>query len=160
MSRGWTVYILMFAMFGVGLWAVLRVGSALEAPAEIAGTWKVRWESDSPTSGPEEGTLTVDQSGRFCTFHFDDEHGRSFSMKMVEGSALGHEKPGRPWARLEGDGYRMTLHSTAVQDTLRLEIAGREQYRGLIDRISRPADRAESDSDSSPKPAPVADARP
>jgi hypothetical protein len=156
MSRGWIVYILMFALLGVGLWAVLRIGAKLRAPEEIAGTWKVRWETESPTGGAKEGTLAVDQSGRFCTFHFDGNR-RSFSMKMIEGTALDRNTTGLPVARLEGDGYQVTLHSTAVQDSLRLELTGREQYRGLIDRVSRPGDRAESDS---PKPAPVADARP
>ena len=86
MSRGWIVYILMFGVLGVGLWAVLRFGAKLHAPEEIAGTWKVRWETTNPSGGPAEGTLAVDQSGRFCTFHFD-EHRRTISMKMIDGSA-------------------------------------------------------------------------
>ena len=156
MSRGWIVYILMFALLGVGLWAVLRIGAKLHAPDEIAGTWKVRWETTNPSGGPAEGTLAVDQSGRFCTFHFD-EHRRTLSMKMIDGSALGQRGSGIPMARLEGEGYQMTLHSTAVQDSLRMELAGPEKYVALIDRVSRPGERAAADA---PKPAsPVADAR-
>jgi hypothetical protein len=157
MSRGWIVYIFMFALLGVGLWAVMRVGATLRAPTEIAGTRKVRWETESPTGEAREGTLAVDQSGQFCTFHFDGQR-RSFSMKMIGGTVLGDGGAGVPVARLEGDGHQITLYSTAVQDSLRLELDGRDQYRALIDRVSRPGDElAESDS---PKPAPVADARP
>jgi hypothetical protein len=117
----------------------------------------VRWETESPTGEAKEGTLAVDQSGQFCTFHFDGQR-RSFSMKMIGGTALGQSgTAGLPVARLEGDGHQITLYSTAVQDSLRLELDGHEQYRALIDRISRPGDLAESDS---PKPPPVADARP
>src|SRR4051794_29154494 len=87
MIRGYVVYILMFVALGVGLWAVLQFGATLQAPSEIAGTWHVQWETASPTGSGFGGTMTIDQSGRFCTVHFDGT--RAMSLKIIEGTALG-----------------------------------------------------------------------
>jgi hypothetical protein len=158
MNRGYAVYIIMFAVLGLGLWAVLRFGATLQAPAEIAGTWHVQWETPSPTGAAVQGTMTVDQSGRFCTFHFDGGAPRTMSLKMVEGTALGQGDPKTPLARLTGEGYDMTLHPTAVHDAIRLEISGRDHHVGFAERVSRPGDRAAGGPTRTP--APVADARP
>ena len=155
MVRGYVVYIFMFVVLGVGMWAVLRLGATLQAPAEIAGTWHVRWETAPPDSGVQ-GTMTVDQSGRFCTFHFDEK--RSMSLKMVAGTALGQGDPQQPMARLVGDGYTMMIHPTAVRDAVRLEISGPDHHVGFAERVSRPGDRAAAAPSPTSVP-PVADAR-
>jgi len=156
MLRGYVVYILMFAVLGFGLWFVLRVGATLQAPAEIAGEWRVQWETASPTGMGYHGAMRIDQSGRFCTMHFDGK--RSMSLKIVDGTALGQGDPKLPVARLSGDGYHVTLYPTAVHDSVRLEISGRETHRGVADRVGRPGERAAAGETKTP--APVADARP
>jgi hypothetical protein len=157
MARGYVVYILMFVALGVGLWAVLRLGTTLQAPAEIAGTWQVQWETAPPTGSGFKGTMTVDQSGRFCTFHFDNT--RTMSLKMVAGTALGQGDPQSPIARLVGEGYDMTIHPTAVRDAVRLEISGRDHHVGFAERLNRPGDRAAAAAPSPTVVPPVADAR-
>jgi hypothetical protein len=155
MLRGYVVYILMFAVLGFGLWFVLRVGATLQAPAEIAGEWRVQWETASPSGMGYHGVMRIDQSGRFCTMHFDDK--RTMSLKIVDGTALGHDDPKLPVARLSGNGYQMTLYPTAVRDSVRLEISGRDHHRGVADRVSRAGERAAGETKTLP---PVADARP
>ena|SRR5687767_8387649 len=155
MLRGYVVYILMFAVLGIGLWAVLRIGAKLQAPAEIAGEYRVQWETGSPTDMGYHGVMRIDQSGRFCTVHFDEK--RTMGLKIIDGTALGEGDPKRPLARMSGDGYVVTLYPTAVQESVRVEISGRDEHRGTADRISRPGARAAGET----KPlAPVADARP
>ncbi len=153
MLRGYLVYIITFAALVVGLWYVLRLGATLEAPAEIAGEWKVRWETASPTGMGYHGVMRIDQSGLYCTLAFDDA--RTMSLKMIDGTALGKDDPAMPLARLSGDGYQVTLHATEIRDTVRLEIAGRDHYSGLAERVSEPEERA---SRRTPALAPVADA--
>lgn len=154
MLRGYIVYIITFAALIVGLWYVLRLGAALQAPAEIAGEWQVRWETESPTGMGYHGVMRIDQSGLFCTLDFDNA--RTISLKMIDGTALGQGDPKMPLARLSGGGYQVTLHPTAVRDTARIEISGRHHHRGLAERVSRGSERA---SGSPPALAPVADAR-
>jgi hypothetical protein len=159
MLRGYVVYILMFVALGVGLWAVLRFGATLQAPAEIAGQWDVRWETASPTGLGYHGTMRIDQSGRYCTLEFDDA--RTIAMKMVEGTALGRGDAKLPLARLSGGGYHVTLSPTAVREQLLVEIAGRGNHRGLAERVSRPSERAAAGGAGGAPPSvvPVADAR-
>ncbi len=156
MIRGYIVYIFTFAALVFGLWFVLRVGATLAAPAEIAGEWRVQWETASPTGMGYHGVMRVDQSGRYCTFQFDDA--RTMSLKIVDGTALGQGDPKLPVARLSGDGYHMTLHPTAVRDAVQIEISGSAHYRGFAERVSRPSERASSGDAKTL--APVADARP
>lgn len=155
MLRGYIVYILVFAVLGVGLWFVLRVGQTLEAPAEIAGEWRVQWETASPTDMGFHGVMRVDQSGRYCTFEFDQT--RTMSLKIVGGTALGEDDPKLPVAQLSGGGYHVTLHPTAVRDAVQIEISGRDHYRGFAERVSRPSETATA---GAPLIPPVADARP
>ncbi|MGB7156854.1 MAG: hypothetical protein WBD40_02235 [Tepidisphaeraceae bacterium] len=154
MLRGYLIYFVMFIALGLGLWGVLRVGATLQAPAEIAGEWRVRWETTSPTGSGYHGTMKIEQSGRYCTFRFDGT--RTMSLKMVGGTALGQTDAQQPVARLVGGDYQMTLQRTANRDELRLEISGRDHFRGFADRVNRPGDSAASPSSTLP---PVADAR-
>lgn len=165
--RGYLLYALTFLALAAGLWAVLSIGAALQAPAEIAGQWSVRWETASPSGSGYHGTMKVDQSGRYCTFHFDGA--RTMSLKMVAGSALGQGDPQQPTARLVGDGYQVTLHPTATRGALRVEIWGRDHHRGFAERVSRPSQRAMESAApmaartaapmAAPTVVPVADAR-
>jgi hypothetical protein len=162
MLRGYLIYVLMFAVLGFGLWFVLRLGATLQAPAEIAGEWHVRWETASPTGMGYHGVMRIDQSGRYCTFAFDDT--RTMSLKIVDGTALGQGNPQQPLARLAGGGYQVTLHPTATRDVVRMEISGHNHYRGLAERVNRPGEEASAHApatDPAPVAAvPVADARP
>jgi hypothetical protein len=154
MIRGYVVYILMFAALSFGLWFVMRRGATLQAPAEIAGQWHVRWETASPTGAGYQGVMRIDQSGRYCTFVFDDT--RTMSLKIVDGTVLGQRAAELPLARLSGEGYILALHPTAVHDAVRIEISGRDHHRGFAERIGRPSDRAAGATHTLP---PVADAQ-
>jgi len=63
----------MLLVFGVGLWAILRVGSRLRPARNVAGEWHVQWGEGTRPSLPDQ--MTVAQSGKFvtATFHAPDE---------------------------------------------------------------------------------------
>jgi hypothetical protein len=57
-------YVVMLAVFAAGLWLILRVGSRLEAPKDIAGQWTLTW-SNPQSDLPKQ--IAFRQSGRFIT---------------------------------------------------------------------------------------------
>ena len=62
MSKATAAYATMFLLLVGGLWAILRIGAGLQAPADLTGAWAVRWEDGraEPFSA-----ITVEQSGLF-----------------------------------------------------------------------------------------------
>jgi hypothetical protein len=79
MSRATFVYIIMIAVFGAGLWAIISFGSILlRAPTDLSGKWELR----APTTAaddPADHTMAVQQSGRYFNVLLD---GRPHSMKL------------------------------------------------------------------------------
>lgn len=62
MSKASAAYATMFVVLVVGLWAILRIGAGLQAPADLRGAWEVRW--DDGHAAPFSA-MTVEQSGLF-----------------------------------------------------------------------------------------------
>jgi hypothetical protein len=77
-SKGTGVYVIMLAVFGAGLWAILSFGSiVLRAPTDLAGTWELRPPGTGKDARPAH-TLVVEQSGRFFEVAIDGSPARSF----------------------------------------------------------------------------------
>jgi hypothetical protein len=62
MTKATAAYATMFLLLVGGLWAILRIGAGLQAPADLRGAWAVRW--DDGRAEPFNA-MTVEQSGLF-----------------------------------------------------------------------------------------------
>ncbi len=67
MKNAITTYLLMFVASIVGLWLILHLGSRLQAPPALEGTWLLHPQS----SLQEPLTATIEQSGRFVRISFN-----------------------------------------------------------------------------------------
>ena len=82
MSRGTFIYVVMLAVFGAGLWAILSFGSILlRAPEDLSGEWQLY---EPGAAGPDDDpvkTMSVDQSGQFFKVRIN---GDVMDMKLIE----------------------------------------------------------------------------
>ena len=82
MSRGTFIYVVMLAVFGAGLWAILSFGSLLlRAPEDLSGEWQL---FEPGAAGPDDEpvkTMSVDQSGQFFKVRMN---GHVMDMKLIE----------------------------------------------------------------------------
>ena len=62
MSRPSAIYLLTIAMLVIGLWAIMRIGTHLRAPVELAGKWEM--VADGDREGAKQMVM-VEQSGKF-----------------------------------------------------------------------------------------------
>jgi hypothetical protein len=77
MSKPTSIYFLMLAIFGAGLWLILSIGNVmLHAPTDLSGTWRL-WAMD----GPQEHQMVVQQSGRYLRLDLDHH---SYDLKMTQ----------------------------------------------------------------------------
>lgn len=65
MNRSTLIYVGMFLVLIAGLWAILRVGSRIEPPHDLSGSWSARPIDASPDADPIR--MEIIQSGRFLT---------------------------------------------------------------------------------------------
>jgi hypothetical protein len=145
MVRAYTIYVGMFVALVVGLWAILTAGSRLTAPEDLSGEWHVTWATTSPTGGSEpDGTMRVQQSGRFFNVTFDDA--LQLRLKLADGDAAatpaGGTAPSSP-KRLVGDPWVLSVQRIPASGDLALELAGPETFQGIA---RRPADSQPVDS--------------
>lgn len=105
MSRATSVYILMLAIFGSGLWAVITLGTVLlRAPHDLSGRWELR-PRGAPANAKPSHVLHIDQSGRFLQVTID---GRTYPMKLIadEPGAM----PGQRRILITGNGTEILFH--------------------------------------------------
>ena len=116
MSRATAVYVCMVVALVGGLWAVLRVGSRLQAPPDLSGRWELQ---PLDPAGPERPageerlgrSVRVDQSGRFFRLEFD--RGRVMNLRLLRQSSIG-SGPARKVRMELGDGT-WTLAQPLIQ---------------------------------------------
>lgn len=81
MNRATGVYVIMFLIFGSGLWLILSLDWLVQAPPDLAGTWKLQ-----PISAPgrfkHADEITVQQSGKFIEITFLNT-GERLPMRLV-----------------------------------------------------------------------------
>jgi hypothetical protein len=143
MNRGYAIYVAMFVALIVGLWGILTAGSKLRAPDSLSGQWQVTWATESPTGGQQpDGTMLVQQSGRFVNVTFDDA--LRLKLKLAEGAGvIADAGPDAPPARLVGGDWTLNVHRIPQSDELALELTGPGRYQGVA---RRPTDGEPVDS--------------
>jgi hypothetical protein len=103
-NRAGGVYLVIFALFAAGIWAILEMGNALlTAPRDLSGVWQY--------SGPKTDSFTIAQSGRFLRFTVDG--GPRFDVVMASTSP-----PNSQNLNFDGQGWHVTESGQALGDTL------------------------------------------
>src|SRR5262245_10606476 len=97
MNRATLIYVVMIAVFGAGLVAILRLGRGLSVPPDLAGKWQCE---------PDEKVMQIDQSGRFVVIDLD---GTRRSMRITQ-----QEKQPDGRMRLKLDGHGESLQVTGA----------------------------------------------
>src|SRR4051794_2122832 len=104
-SRATLVYLLTLVACAGGLWFILRVGSELQAPPDLSGTWEISPNDSAAAAAPPNAdlgrTMVVEQSGRYLQVRFAD--GLAADLRFAEDSAA-ESQP----IRLVGRDWRMT----------------------------------------------------
>jgi hypothetical protein len=121
MTRATTVYLSMFVVLGVGLWAVLALGARLQAPADLSGYWEVRPLGE--TVPPVGEGLTVEQSGKYARVRF--ETGRRLDLKLAELARQGQGQDETVTARFTNDRWTLTFEGKPAENTARVTVRGR-----------------------------------
>ncbi len=122
MNRAVAVYVAMIVFLVGGLWAILAVGSALEAPTDLSGKWQL-----SPVGPDAWGPgMDVEQSGRF------------FQIFIEGGPRLDVEQAGDVARRivLQNSKYKVSFDGGAP-DEKQLRIDGPEGGQWTAKRVSR-----------------------
>ena len=109
LNRANSVYLCVFAIFVLGIWAILDLGSAfLTAPRDLSGTWRL---VNPPAPPDTTAAFSIDQSGRYVRFAFD--RGPSVDVILTQSkSATGQT------LTFQGDGWTMTGTGSSVGDNL------------------------------------------
>ena len=87
MNRATLVYLGMLLVLIAGLWAILRVGSRIEPPHDLDGSWSARPIDASPDADPVR--MEIIQSGRFLTLHLVDMPTLNLRLKSQERDGTG-----------------------------------------------------------------------
>ncbi|HXE52997.1 MAG TPA: hypothetical protein VN541_08285 [Tepidisphaeraceae bacterium] len=70
MAKTRITYLAMLLIFAAGLWGILRIGSHLHGPPDVAGEWQIRWTSP-PAGADMPDRLSISQSGQFLSVTLD-----------------------------------------------------------------------------------------
>src|SRR4051794_30121735 len=88
MSRAYVIYISVAVFCIAGMWVILSFGRSIEAPPDISGEWRVKWERP-PAFSAAEDVMKIDQSGKFIRVTFGSS--KSISMKLDDPNATRQE---------------------------------------------------------------------
>ncbi|HVT90438.1 MAG TPA: hypothetical protein VHD56_16410 [Tepidisphaeraceae bacterium] len=79
MKRATNVYIIMLAVFALGIWVTLSVGSIfLHAPTDLSG----RWQLKSATDPSITHDILIQQSGIYLRIYIDGDR-NGYSLKLA-----------------------------------------------------------------------------
>ena len=138
MNRATLTYLVMFAAFGVGLWAVLRAGAGLEPPVDLAGTWEITASTAVPVgaaaaaaaAGPPQPaealgrSFVIEQSGRYVRLHFAS--GERIDLKLTDAlpGRAGGARDALLTVELTGGPWRVIGAGSPRHDAMRFSITG------------------------------------
>jgi hypothetical protein len=133
-SKATSVYIIMLAVFGAGLWAILSFGSILlEAPTDLAGRWELRPEG-APDSAAAH-TLAIDQSGKYFQIVLDGTH---FPARQAQQEKItSPTSPDEVRIALAGGGNELVFSGPADADAYWLETRGTAPGSWRAVRVAR-----------------------
>jgi hypothetical protein len=112
MNKASGVYVGMIALFGAGLWWILQLGAALQAPENFAGLWELQAQV---ANAPVE-RMTIEQSGKFFNIHFRDH---VVKLMLVES---GTGRDGR--TVLSHEDWTMVIHGPRGSPQRQFELSG------------------------------------
>lgn len=112
-SRATIIYLAMLALFGVGLWAILSVGSIwLRAPEDLSGQWQVH-ALDAGADDIPLLTMSIEQSGKFFKLTIQD---RGYDLKLTDQTRVGADGSPRTTMHLVGNLASATFQGTPGGD--------------------------------------------
>jgi len=137
MSRGTIVYLGMCVLLVAGLWAILRAGSRLRAPEDLAGRWELRAVGPGKNAARHD-ELVIGQSGLFLDVAFSP--GPRLGMKIVDQQPA---PDGTIAVKLAGGGAELTATGGPGGDEFQLQgtgaAAGLWEARRTARRYGSPA---------------------
>jgi len=94
MKRPTSIYLLVLLVGAAGLWTVLKLGSHLQASADLGGSWRIESGPLGPgADGPEslgEGFI-IDQSGQFLRVRFASGRRLDFRARTMPRGQIGEQ---------------------------------------------------------------------
>jgi len=132
MSRAYLTYFCVFAAMVGGLWVILTFGKSLEAPPDLSGEWRVKWDAP-PKNALEQGWMKVQQSGRFLTVSF--ENSMSLSMKLSDVDQAARELR-NPVLRMTDGTWTMTLNGNPALGEVQLDLSGPSRHTARAMRLA------------------------
>lgn len=114
LNRANSVYLSVFAVFVLGIWVILDLGSAfLTAPRDLGGAWKLQaGPANSAATFQSPTAFSIAQSGRYLRFNFD----RGPSCDVILAESI---EDGQRTLRFKGEGWDITGYCPSVGDTVK-----------------------------------------
>lgn len=108
LNRANSVYLCAFAVFVIGIWVILDLGSALlTAPRDLSGNWRMT----AAPAGQTPAAFSIAQSGRYLRFTFD--HGPRFDVVLAQSGDRD-----RQTLVFHGEGWNVTGTGSPVAETM------------------------------------------
>ena len=133
MSRAYATYICVFAFSIAALWVILTFGGSIEAPPDISGEWRVKWDRP-PAFSPAETVMKVAQSGRFLQIAFGTA--KPMSMKLDDPNGTRQELR-NPVLKMKNDLWTLTLTGN-LRSEVHLNLSGPTRHTASAARIGAP----------------------
>jgi hypothetical protein len=109
LNRATSVYLCVFAVFVIGIWMILELGSALlTAPRDLSGNWRLLTAGSTQTPAQ----FNISQSGRYVRIAVD--RGPQFDVVLAR-----HTDPEGTTFNFQGDGWTVTGSGSSVGDSLK-----------------------------------------
>jgi hypothetical protein len=130
MSKAYITYICVFAFSGAALWVILTFGRSIEAPPDISGGWRVKWDRP-PAFSPAETVMKVDQSGRFVHVTFGTA--KPMSLKMDDPHETRQELR-NPVIKMRNDLWTLTLTGN-LRSEVHVNFSGPTRHTATATRV-------------------------
>lgn len=152
MKKQTIVYALVLVLSSLGLWGVLRVGSRLQAAADLTGQWTFESGPLGPEAdGPERlgKGFTIDQSGKFLRVRFDN--GRQIDLRANQ-LPTGNLGDTLVPVELAGSAWKMsgTVRSENGKLIGSFTLRGPERARFVAYRLPQEAEKAPAVAPATP----------
>ena len=107
LNRASSAYLCIFAVFFLGIWVIIEVGSAyLTAPRDLSGKWQLEADpATEPSDAPPLDAFTIDQSGKYLRLTLENSSNIDVIMTQTANAPGGAN-----WQSLslEGQGWHVT----------------------------------------------------
>ena len=130
MNRASLAYLAVCAIFALGIWAILEMGTAyLTAPRDLQGRWGLEDagtpQSDAATAA--EG-FSISQSGKFVRFSL--ENGEKHFDAVLTQSSQPAEGTADQLLKFDGDGWHVQGVGSTASDAVKFTFQGPQGTQG------------------------------